>query len=45
MLDAEGYPRAFLEHGGFRYEFNRGVLYDGRIEADVRITAIVEEAA
>lgn len=38
MLDADGYPHAFLEHEGFRYEFRRAVLYDGRIEADVRIT-------
>lgn len=40
MLDAEGYPRAFFEHGGFRYEFSRAALYDGRIMADVHITAI-----
>lgn len=40
MLDAEGYPRAFLEHRGFRFEFSRPALYHGRIEADVRITAI-----
>lgn len=38
MLDAEGYPQAFLEHGGFRYEFWRAALYDGRIVADVVIT-------
>jgi len=38
MLDAEGYPRAFLEHAGFRYEFSRAALYDGRIIADVKIT-------
>ena len=43
MLDAEGYPRAFLEHAGFRYEFSRAVLYDGRIIADVKITPIAEE--
>lgn len=40
MLDAEGYPHAFLEHRGFRYEFRRAGLYDGRIEADVKITRI-----
>lgn len=39
MLDAEGYPRAFLTHGGYRYEFSRAVLYDGRIVADVTITS------
>lgn len=38
MLDAEGYPRAFLEHSGFRFEFSRPALYDGRIVTDVKIT-------
>ena len=38
MLDAEGYPRAFLNHAGFRFEFSRPALYDGRIVADVTIT-------
>jgi methionyl-tRNA formyltransferase len=38
MLDAEGYPRAFLHHAGFRFEFSRPALYDGRIVADVTIT-------
>lgn len=41
MLDAEGYPRAFLQHAGFRYEFSRATLYDGRIVADVTITPVV----
>lgn len=40
MLDADGYPKAFIEHNGFRYEFTRSALYDGRIVADVTITAI-----
>ncbi|MEM9543293.1 MAG: methionyl-tRNA formyltransferase [Cyanobacteria bacterium P01_E01_bin.42] len=44
MLDAEGYPKAFIEHQGFRYEFSRSALYDGRIVADVLITPIEEEA-
>lgn len=39
MLDAEGYPHAFLEHAGFRYEFTRSSLRDGRLVADVVITA------
>jgi methionyl-tRNA formyltransferase len=39
MLDAEGYPRAFLSHAGYRFEFSRSALYDGRIVADVHITA------
>ena len=38
MLDAEGYPRAFLHQSGFRFEFSRPALYDGRIVADVKIT-------
>ncbi len=43
MLDAKGYPAAFLQHAGFRYEFNRACLYDGRIVADVTITPINEQ--
>ncbi len=38
MLDAEGYPPAFLEHGGYRFEFTRSALYDGKVVAEVRIT-------
>ncbi len=38
MLDAEGYPQAFIEHGGFRLQFNRAALYDGRLVADVKVT-------
>jgi methionyl-tRNA formyltransferase len=38
MLDAEGYPKAFLSHQGFRYEFNRAALLDGSVEARVTIT-------
>jgi methionyl-tRNA formyltransferase len=41
MLDAEGYPKAYLEQAGFRYEFSRAALYDGRIVADVVITPII----
>jgi len=39
MLDAEGYPNAFLEMGEFRFEFSR-VNYESThtILADVRIT-------
>jgi methionyl-tRNA formyltransferase len=40
MLDAQGYPHAFLEHEGFRFEFTRAALYNGRIVADVTITAV-----
>jgi methionyl-tRNA formyltransferase len=42
MLDAENYPKAFLEYQGFRYEFNRSALYNGKIVADVTITPIEE---
>jgi methionyl-tRNA formyltransferase len=38
MLDAEGYPKAFIDVKGFRYEFRRASLKDGRIVADVVIT-------
>jgi methionyl-tRNA formyltransferase len=37
MLDAEGYPAAFLSHEGFRYEFSHATLRDGHIAADVKI--------
>lgn len=40
MLDAAEYPAAFIEHGGFRYEFSRPALRTGVIEADVRITPL-----
>ncbi|GAB4407511.1 MAG: hypothetical protein Fur0044_00470 [Anaerolineae bacterium] len=43
MLDAEGYPKAFLTHQGFRYEFSRAALYDGRIIADVTITRLEDK--
>ncbi len=42
MLDAEGYPKAFIESHGLRFEFSRAALYDGRIEADVTITKVDE---
>lgn len=38
MLDAEGYPAAFLEIGGFRYEFTRASRRHSQVIADVRIT-------
>lgn len=43
MLDAEGYPQAFFEYKGFRYEFSRAALYDGRILADVTITPVEDK--
>ena len=43
MLDAEGYPHAFIAYQGFKYEFRRSALYHGRIVADVTITPIEED--
>ena len=40
MLDAEGYPKAYLESGGFKYEISRPALKSGEILADVRITKL-----
>jgi methionyl-tRNA formyltransferase len=37
MLDADGYPPAFLECGGWRMEFSRASLKDDCVIADVRI--------
>jgi len=41
MLDAEGYPRAFLEYQGFRFEFSGADMSAGRIDANVKITPVV----
>jgi methionyl-tRNA formyltransferase len=39
MLDAEGYPKAFLENENFRFEFSRASLKsDNTIITDVRIS-------
>lgn len=38
MLDAEGYPHAFLRLGDYRLEFRRAVRYANSIIADVTIT-------
>ncbi|MDD2367119.1 MAG: hypothetical protein PHN84_13230 [Desulfuromonadaceae bacterium] len=38
MLDAEGYPHAFLETDNLRFEFQRPSLKQGKIIADVVIT-------
>lgn len=38
MLDAEGYPKAFLETEHMRFEFQRPSLTQGKIIADVIIT-------
>ena len=38
MLDGEGYPPAYIDHAGFRYEFTRASLHNGRVVATVNIT-------
>ena len=44
MLDAEGYPKAFLETDNFRLEFSRASLKANKnIIADVKITALKNE--
>jgi len=43
MLDAEGYPNAFICYGGFRYTVSRAVRHDDRIAADVIITLLEGE--
>lgn len=42
MLDAESYPHAFLVYEGFRFEFTRASLYEGKIISDVVITKVEE---
>jgi len=38
MLDADGYPQAFLETEHFRFEFQRASIKKGHIISDVKIT-------
>lgn len=38
MLDAPGYPKAYLDFGRFRLLFSRPCFSDGELEASVRIT-------
>ena len=33
MLDADGYPRAFIESNGWRYEFHDAILNGGDVSA------------
>jgi len=42
MLDAEGYPRAFLDHAGFRFEFDRARLSADGVSARVLIKPLPE---
>lgn len=43
MLDAQGYPRAFLRYGRLRLAFSRATMYEGRVVADVEIELEGEE--
>lgn len=43
MLDAEGYPRAFIETENLRLEFSRASLRNGHILADVKIMRKVNQ--
>lgn len=45
MLDAPGYPHAFISHGSLRLEFRRAVLYADSVVADVTVTQSVERAS
>jgi methionyl-tRNA formyltransferase len=44
MLDAAGYPRAFVDVGPWRLELSRPALRNGEVHADVRIFRRVEDA-
>lgn len=37
MLDAEGYPKAYIKNDKFKFEFERAALKNGYIQADVKI--------
>ena len=41
MLDAEGYPNAFLDYGDFRIEFREAQIREGKLEA--RATFLVAD--
>jgi methionyl-tRNA formyltransferase len=43
MLDAEGYPHAFLETHGLRLEFRRVIRRSDCLHADVRITRLIDD--
>jgi methionyl-tRNA formyltransferase len=40
MLDATGYPRAFLENGNIKFSFSNAALQNGKITANVEIEAL-----
>lgn len=43
MLDAPGYPWAYIDHGNIRIRLRRSVRYSDRIEVDATITIRPEE--
>lgn len=43
MLDAPGYPKAFLEYEGCRYELSKSKLDKDKLIAEVEITTVNEE--
>lgn len=45
MLDADGYPKAFIKHNNFKIELCRSSLYDGKVkvEANIKIDDANEE--
>jgi methionyl-tRNA formyltransferase len=43
MLDAEGYPDAFIKYGDLKLEFSRAKLTDDGIVADVKIKRLNED--
>jgi methionyl-tRNA formyltransferase len=40
MLDAEGYPNAFVQLGNIRYEFSNGSIDGSEVRAEVRIKKV-----
>jgi len=42
MLDATGYPKAFIRYGDYKFEISRPALRAGYVEADVHIIKISE---
>jgi len=43
MLDAEGYPRAYVEHAGYRWELSSATLEQGEVRAAVTIRPLDEQ--
>ncbi|WP_027857891.1 hypothetical protein [Marinobacterium jannaschii] len=40
MLDAEGYPRAYIEHDGCRYTFSNAKINGDEVSAEVKVTTV-----